>query len=433
MRPLIWLGAVSPGGLALPAARPTPAQVYAPRGVGFSEHGLVVADSGNHRLMLWHEVPVQDGVPADVVLGQPNAFTEGPAAGGRGAENGFHLPTGVLVAEGRLWVADAWHHRVLVWNEVPRASDTPPDFALGQPDLSAVAVNRGGGVSARSLYWPYGLGYVDGVLWVTDTGNRRVLGWHGLPEADRPADLVLGQPDFERNEENRGGAVNARSFRWPHAVAGGGGWLFVADAGNHRVLGWQGPFEGDPSASVVLGQEGFGTNAELPHRPQGAGRMRFPYGLAVAPGSGRRAGGRRLGSLGEPAGRSRPAGSHSLSPTPPGPLSPATRSHGQACSTGGGGEDAMLVVADTANNRLLGWAGWPLASSRPADWVLGQVSFAESGENRWTAVERDTFCWPYGIALAGGRLAVADSGNNRVMLWECGAGDALVTEPVSPT
>jgi hypothetical protein len=54
----------------------------------------------------------------------------------------------------------------------------------------------------------------------------------------------------------------------------------------------------------------------------------------------------------------------------------------------------------------------------PADRVLGQVDFAGAGENRWDLVADDTFCWPYGLALHRGRLAVADSGNNRVMLWE---------------
>jgi hypothetical protein len=49
--------------------------------------------------------------------------------------------------------------------------------------------------------------------------------------------------------------------------------------------------------------------------------------------------------------------------------------------------------------------------------VLGQPDFATAGENRWSAVDHDTLCWPYGLSLRGDRLAVADSGNNRVMLW----------------
>ena len=30
---------------------------------------------------------------------------------------------------------------------------------------------------------------------------------------------------------------------------------------------------------------------------------------------------------------------------------------------------------------------------------------------------RDSLCWPYGIAVCGDVAAVADSGNNRVLLW----------------
>ena len=82
--PHLWLGAPAPGGLALPAAQPSMAWMYSPRGVFVSEDHLVVADSGNHRVLIWHGVPERDEQPADVVLGQPDGETEGPAAGGRG-------------------------------------------------------------------------------------------------------------------------------------------------------------------------------------------------------------------------------------------------------------------------------------------------------------------------------------------------------------
>jgi hypothetical protein len=52
-----------------------------------------------------------------------------------------------------------------------------------------------------------------------------------------------------------------------------------------------------------------------------------------------------------------------------------------------------------------------------ADFVLAQPTFATNGENRWSSVEHDTLCWPYGISLRGDVLAVADSGNNRVVIW----------------
>lgn len=361
-RPLLRLGAESPGGLALPPAEPTPSQLYAPRGVYIDDSLLVVADSGNHRVLIWHGLPARDGQAADVVLGQPGFFSEGPRAAGRGPQNGLHLPTGVLVIDGRLYVADAWHHRVLVWQRVPEHSDTPPDYALGQAALDAVEPNRGGSVGATGLYWPYGIGWVAGWFYVADTGNRRVLGWHGLPAPGQPADLVLGQPTPADHAENRDGPPSANSFRWPHAIAGDERTLYVADAGNHRILGWSPAPTRDQPADLVLGQPDMASARELPHAPQGPSKLRFPYAVACANG--------------------------------------------------------VLVAADTANNRALVWAELPRSGAfHPAAAVLGQDDFAGSGENRWRAVAPDTLCWPYGLHLHGGRLAITDSGNNRVMIW----------------
>ena len=61
---------------------------------------------------------------------------------------------------------------------------------------------------------------IDGRLYVADTGNRRVLGWQGVPAADQPADFVLGQSDFASSSENRGGAGQ----REIHALAACDRW-----------------------------------------------------------------------------------------------------------------------------------------------------------------------------------------------------------------
>jgi hypothetical protein len=359
---ILWLGARSPGGLALPAAQPTPEQFYAPRGVFLNNDVLVVADTGNHRVLIWHGAPEDDGRPADVVLGQPDFYSEGPQAGGRGAANGMNLPTGVGVFDGRLFVADAWNHRVLVWSNVPRESSAPPDYMIGQDDLHAVEMNRGRAVDALGFYWPFGLAYIAGRFYVADTGNRRVLGWNGLPQPGQPPDLLLGQPTPDAHDENRGGSAGPNSFRWPHAFAGDAETLYVADAGNHRVLGWSPLPIADRPADLALGQADFTSAKEWPYGPQGPRRLRFPY--AIAYDSGR------------------------------------------------------LVVADTANNRVLIWHTAPRAGAdHAADLVLGQPDFDANGENRWQSVEHDTLCWPYGLHLHRNRLAIADSGNNRVMIW----------------
>ena len=363
--PYLRLGAAAPGGLALPAAQPTMAWVYSPRGVCFDDDHVVVADTGNHRVLIWHGLPDHDEQPADVVLGQPDGTTEGPAAGGRGPERGMHLPTGVLIHDGRLIVADAWHHRILVWNEVPTADDIAPDLVLGQPDPSSVERNRGGECSATSMYWPFGVAILGDVFYVADTGNRRVLGWRGgIPDSpDRPADLVLGQPDAVHHEENRGEGVGPVSFRWPHDLTGTADLLLVADAGNHRVLGWTPHPAADRPADLLLGQPDFHTAQENPYAPQSGDRFRFPYAASL--------------------------------------------------------DGDRLAVADTANNRVLFWEDAPVepGGAPPADAVLGQPTFAANGENRWSGVAEDTLCWPYGLRMHGDLLAVADSGNNRIMFW----------------
>jgi hypothetical protein len=75
-----------------------------------------------------------------------------------------------------------------------------------------------------------------------------------------------------------------------------------------------------------------------------------------------------------------------------------------------------LVVADTANSRLLGFSSSTTGES--ADRLIGQPDFAAKGDNRWGIAQRDTMCWPYGLSSRGSVLAVADSGNNRVLIWD---------------
>jgi hypothetical protein len=361
--PEIWLGAPAPGGLALPSGKPSMAWMYSPRAVFLGDRHLVVADSGNHRVLIWHGLPERDEQAADVVLGQPDGESEGHGAAGRGPEKGMHLPTGVLIHDNRLVVADAWHHRILVWNGVPETSDVAPDVIIGQSGPGAVEVNRGGDCSASSFYWPFGIAMVGTAFWVADTGNRRVLGWrNGIPEPDQPADVILGQPDAASHGENRGGPAGPASFRWPHDIAGREDLLLVADAGDHRVLGWSPQPAGDTEADLVLGQPDFTSAEEWPYGPHTGEKFRFPYAVCL--------------------------------------------------------DGDTLAVADTANNRVLIWDGMPEGPHcRGAAHVLAQPDFGSNGENRWTAVQHDTLCWPYGLSLRGDRLAVADSGNNRVMLW----------------
>ena len=380
--PEVCLGsAAGVDGLAIPV-QPSATTMFGPRGACLlrSDGPLWVCDTGHHRLLGWARPPTHDLQPADWLIGQPDFGREGRNAKGATTAATLNVPTGIAVcqrgvagdADG-LVVADAWNHRVLVWQRAPRGSHIAPDVVLGQADFIGDTANRGSDApDASTLFWPYGVHWDGARLWVADSGNRRVLMWQGLPErAGQRADLVLGQQTFTCRDENGGGAPSAASLRWPHAVTTWRGRLCIADAGNNRVMVWDRVPERDGTpCDHVLGQGDFALvdNNQSLYWPNAAS-LNMPYGITAA--------------------------------------------------------GDWLVVADTANSRLLGWHTDDCRTGAPARALSAQVDFGAKGDNRWQAAERNSVCWPYGVAACGDRLVVADSGNNRVLLWRLDAALSL--------
>jgi hypothetical protein len=221
--------------------------------------------------------------------------------------------------------------------------------------------------------------------------------------------LILGGPDGASHEENQGSAPGPSSFRWPHGVAGIGGALYVADAGNHRVLGWAARPGSGSRADLVLGQPDLGSATESPRGAQGAGALRFPYAadadgstLAVADTANNRI--LLWDSPTVAAATARGAGGGA------GTVGGGARAVGGGAGAGSGATDGS--DSGSGGGRSPGCERGPAATA-----VLGQPGFGPNGENRWSQVSRESLCWPYGLSLAGDRLAVADSGNNRVVIW----------------
>jgi hypothetical protein len=347
---------------------PTANTLFAPRGAVLAKKDgpLFVCDTGHHRLMIWRQQPTCDQASADLVIGQPDFAFEGRNALKEPGPATLNVPTGVAVENGILAVADAWNHRVLIWHCIPTRCNQPADVVVGQRDSTSTEANGGANApDASTLNWCYGVAIHDHRLIVADTGNRRVLVWDAVPERHgAPADLVLGQRDFGVRDDDGGGQDPASGMRWPHGVALADGRLFVADAGLSRIMCWSAfPRRNGQACDFVLGQSNFGGrnhNAGAYHPT--AGTLNMPYGL---------------------------------------------------CATGD-----QLILADTANSRLLGFDFASLATGKPANRISGQHTFNDKGDNRWGAPQRDSLCWPYGIAACGTTLVIADSGNNRVLLWE---------------
>ncbi|MEL6653626.1 MAG: hypothetical protein AAFQ87_22760, partial [Bacteroidota bacterium] len=145
-------------------------------------------------------------------------------------DNPFLAPRGVVISQGKLIVSDTGQNRVFIWNQVPQGEFQAPDVTLGQSMASGTGRNAGG-VSASSLLYPSGL-WSDGQrLIVADAWNHRVLIWNRFPEHDgQPADVVIGQPDFAHNEPNVAGLSHpptAQSLNWPYGVFSDGKSLWV--------------------------------------------------------------------------------------------------------------------------------------------------------------------------------------------------------------
>jgi len=77
-------------------------------------------------------------------------------------------------------------------------------------------------------------------------------------------------------------------------------------------------------------------------------------------------------------------------------------------------DGTRLVVADTNNNRVLIWNTIPTTTGQNADLVLGQTSFTSIGIPSTT---QSTMRGPEGVWIQGNRLFVADTDNNRILIW----------------
>ena len=180
-------------------------------------------------------------------------------------------------------------------------------------------------------------------LYVADTANNRILCFNDVRGNPTTADFVLGQTDSFSSLYNSPGndsmTMTQTGLSVPTDVAvDANGNVWVADAGNGRVLRYPAPFS-QPAGSpilptVVLGQLGFfGT----PITDASIETMNMPYGLAIFR---RIAGGIRCGAQSHPdLQNARPAAIFRIPSPPP------------SCSA-----RPTFKAA-------------PLGSSRPPDWL----------------------------------------------------------------
>ncbi len=288
-------------------------------------------------------------------------------------------------------------------NKVVANETTVATAVLGHPDYNHCGVNNPGpsGFNEPSAVAVDSQGH----LYITDTGNNRVLGWQDVVSLQNgePADLVIGQPDFQSVDGNHGfacspnvdtvgGVVGGDSLNLPGGIAiDTAGNLYVADTSNNRVLEYDAPFtacQAFPcsglSAALVFGQGGKFTS-NMCNDPPNKDSLCNPAAVAV--------------------------------------------------DTSGN-----VFVADMGNSRVLEY-NTPLNSggNTTAALVFGQngsfVSRAcyNGKQGEAGGISADSLCRPTGLAVdLVGNLYVVDSADNRVLRYntplnagsgEAGAGD----------
>jgi len=338
--------------------------LLAPRGVWTVGGRLLVADTGQNRVFIWNTLPNREFAPPDVLLGQAETHATGRNAGHAADATTLHYPSGLWSDGQRLAVADAWNHRVLLWHTFPTRHGQPADVVLGQVDFAGNQPNEtgiGAPPTARSLNWPYGV-FSDGTrLWVADTGNRRVLQFDEWPtENHASAAAVIGKPGFTERDYESHEPV------WPYAVrVSAAGQLLVADTQYYRALLWADyRTAATQPADVLLGQPDFEASGQNQYRLfPGPDTLSWVYDAFF---------------VGE-----------------------------------------RLLVADTGNSRLLWFDRVPTANGASADDLLGHASFDVSSENSTTRLGTDRqLYWPFSLCADGATLAVADTGNHRIVIYE---------------
>jgi sugar lactone lactonase YvrE len=171
--------------------------------------------------------------------------------------------------------------------------DLVANRVLGQSNFDTAAPSAGPGGLSAPVAIAIDRSSTPAHLYVADTKNNRVLGYRdgGAFSNGAPADIVIGQPDFLSTSCNPANSADAAPLCSPSGIAVDSiGNLYVADAGNNRVLEYDDPFaafeESGQSAgfiaSRVLGQKDFSSAACNDGADRaGADTLCGPFGLAI--------------------------------------------------------------------------------------------------------------------------------------------------------
>ncbi len=353
-----------------------------------ASQNLWVADAGNNRVLRFPASllgpAAKNGPAADLVLGQLD-FATATTNSDQTNLTFLNVPTGIAFdQQGRLFVSESQgsvRSRILIY--------APPFARNGQAATRLLGVVPSNvvpqppGISEQQFSGSTGdLFIINNGVGVTDSQNNRLLGFKPVDQftsnvltQQAQIQYLFGQTDFSSNRPNQGmPEAGPDRLLNPVSVAVSGTELFIADAGNNRVIAVPYSTVAIGQASRVLGQDALNLNA--PNLVEGR-EFRFtsnPGGAAEA------------GIVAD------------LTSNPP-----------------------HLYVSDTYNNRILGFRDLrTIKAGDRADIVIGQPDFghteANYPTNDATQPNASGLFAPTGLTLdPSGNLYVADTGNGRVL------------------
>lgn len=234
-----------------------------PSGIWTNGEILMVADAWNHRVLIWHKLPTQNFQEADVVIGQADFISNEANIAGIGkppSAHSLYWPYGLFSNGKELWIADTGNRRILYFEQIPRTQFAAADKVIGQVDFTEKDYDHQNAVWPYSVKLNS-----NGAMAVADTQYYRVLIWRHWENAlTRPADLILGQKNINDNGQNQYRLKpNAHSLNWVYDACFFKAGIAVADTGNSRlILHHAIPEQHDPPADLQIGQPNFETHGE---------------------------------------------------------------------------------------------------------------------------------------------------------------------------
>ncbi len=389
-------------------------------------------------------------------VGQPNSTTTSCLLPPSNQSLCHPEQSAIAPLTGNLWVADHADNRVLMFPDIGGAILPVATVVLGQPDFASYLCNQGAAPTAATLCNPRGVA-VDGAgnVWVSDTGNNRVLKY-AVPASgsDQPASSVLGQSDMvtvspdDTTGANAVSNCSAAGSTFAPTACGlyspaqirfdpAGSNLYVADTFNNRALKYSSTTLAMSCtsnchlpASQVWCQPDF--NSSTAPEPPTASSCNLPTGIA-ADGSGNvfvadtvnnRVLGFPAGGNGQPASVVYGHAGSFVSPTPndngAGAAGSPTATNLNNPEGVALGPSGRLWIADFGNNRVLQFAQPTFPGTGPSETAIaelgqpGTANFTENGYNN-QGPSASSLANPSGVTfdLAGNGF-IADFGNDRL-------------------